>query len=163
MAVLDLATFKRHLNIQPTDRDSDDLPATIAAAEAAVSLACGPLEPTATTRRVRGGQKFLSVPVFPVISVTTVTGKSGAVTAGSGFTVWSESGLLESLSSWSEDWYDVAYVAGRATCPPLLLEAAKEYGRYVWLSRRGGQGADSVSALRRAESLMEKYVLPGFA
>ena len=165
MAVLTLPELKRHLGAKATD-DEADLLVLIDAAEAAVAQRCGPLASTETTVRVRGGRSLV-VP-SPVISVTSVTARSGAVVDAGSYYVLGDSGVIASDSGFAEDFYDVVYAAGRATCPPDLLLAVREMARYMWLSRRGPAagiaGSDTaVSALRRAEEFMAPYMRPGFA
>mgnify|MGYP000119496192 FL=1 len=127
MAVLTLAELKRHLGAKASD-DEADLTALIDAAEAAVAQKCGPLAATAKTRRVRGCTWTLVVP-GPVISVTSVTGKSGVVVDAGSYDVWGDDGIITSDNGFPEEFYDVAYSAGRAACPADLKEAAKEMAR----------------------------------
>ena len=165
MAVLTLPELKRHLGAKAPD-DEADLTALITAAESAVAARCGPLEPTSVTKRIRGGRSLV-LPTTPVISVTTVTGKSGSVVAGGTYYLWGESGVVTSDSEFSEEFYDVVFSAGRSACPADLKEAVKERARYIWQSRRGPAngiaGSESLNALKRSEELMAPYMQPGFA
>jgi hypothetical protein len=167
VAVLTLGELKRHLGAKASD-DEADLTALIDAAEAAVAQRCGPLVSTSTTKRVRGGGRALVLPVTPVVSVTSVTGKSGSLVDAGSYFVWGDSGVVTATAGFAEEFYDVVYAAGRATCPADLLLGVKEMARYMWLSRRGPAagiaGSDTaVSALRRAEEFMAPYTRPGFA
>lgn len=166
MAVLTLTDAKRFLSVKATD-DEADLTTVMAAAEAAVAKVCGPLEATAVTKRVRGGNSLV-LPITPVISITSVTGKSGAVVASTDYSLWPEAGVLTTtLSGFAEEFYDVVYSAGRAACPADLLQAVKEMTRHLWTTRRGPTtgvaGSEPLNARRRAEELMAPHMQPGFA
>ena len=164
---LSLPVVARMSEIATPDNEAD-LSALITAAEAAVAARCGPLEATPLTKRVRGG-RALVLPTTPVISVTTVTGKSGSVVDAGTYYVWGDSGVITSDGGFSEEFYDVAYSAGRTACPADLKEAVKETARDLWLPRRGPAGngvagsPEGSDARRRAEQFMAPYLQPGFA
>jgi hypothetical protein len=137
MSVLKLAEAKRHLGVEQAVRDVD-LQAMIDAAEAVIANHVGPLEATEVTTRVRGYMPGLALPITPVLSLTSVTSDDEStltvddlyVNAG-GVVVYG-SGL-----SFGARYYDVAYQAGRTTCPPDLLMAVKELVRHLWQTQRG--------------------------
>ena len=164
MAVPTLAEVKRHLSIKASDYD-DILPAVITAAIAYVGMECGPLESTSVTTRVPGGGDLLVLPVRPLLSVTSVTGKSGAVVPASTYTVWTDYASVSAVAGgcFSEDYYDVVYAAGRTTCPGPLAEAVKWTVSDMWSPVRGPAagvaGSEPISARARAEFYMAPYRL----
>ena len=163
MAVLTLAELKRHLGTKAPDSEAD-LSALITAAEAWAANRCGPLEPTPATVRVRGGRSLV-VP-GPVISVTSVTARSGAVVDAGSYYLLGDSGVIASDNGFAEDFYDVVYSAGRTACPADLKEAVKEKARDIWMPRRGPAagiaGSEPSNAGRRADELSAPYARPGF-
>lgn len=154
MAVLALDEVKDALNIKQTVTDAQvgDL---IGQAESFVANLCGPLEPTPVTSRIPGG-RYLVLPLGPVLSITSVTGRSGATVTLPGNAL--AGAVLDPGQTLSEDWYDVAYVVGRETCPDDLRRAALEMCRHLWRPQRGAeQRSDAMSALRLAEDLMKPH------
>lgn len=161
MTVLDLNEVKDALNIKQTATD-DQINALIGQAESFVANRCGPLESTPQTCRVRGGGDLV-LPWTPVLSVGTVTGlDSGAAVTVTVAQVDLAAGVI--YGTFPEAGYEVAYTAGRTSCPDDLLRAALEICRHLWRPQRGAeQRSDAMSALRLAEDLMEPHLLPGFA
>ena len=158
MAVLTLAELKRHLGSKASD-DEADLTALIDAAQSAVAARCGPLEPTSVTTRIAGcGATQIALPRRPLISVTSVTGRAGVAMAAASYWVDYDTAVVYTSSEFSEDYYDVVYSVGRASCPAHLKEAVKEMARHMWVARRGPSsgvaGSESINALRRAEEFM---------
>lgn len=139
MSVLTLSDAKTHLNIASSTQDGE-LVRFIEAAEAAIAQRVGPLAATAVTERVEGCTYTLAVTTLPVISLTSVTPVGGsALTLAD---LWlSPAGLVRYPASnvwFGSLHYDVAYSAGRATCPDDLLLAVKELVRHLWDTQRGG-------------------------
>lgn len=137
MSTLTLAQAKSHLNITGNTHDSD-LQDVIDAAEAAISERCGPLSPTTVTARIPAAGQ-LTLPVVPVISLTSVTPvDSSALTIGDLY-LDADSGVVEhnSGSTFSARYYTVVYSAGRSEVPADLLLAVKELVRHLWETRRG--------------------------
>lgn len=138
VSVLTLAEAKTHLNITATTHDAE-LQDVIDAAEAVISKRVGPLQATVRTARVQGGGTRLVLPEYPVTSLTTVTpADSDALTVGD-LSLDSAAGVVTYTSGarFGARWYDVAYSAGRATCPDDLLMAVKELVRHMWDTQRG--------------------------
>lgn len=139
MAVLTLAEAKTHLNITAATHDTE-LGAVIPSAEATIAQRVGPLEPTDITARL-SGTTGLVLPVYPFISLTSVTNSAGTALAVADFTVDPAAGVLEYVSGgkFTSPYYTVVYKAGRAVgaLPADLLLAVKELTRHLWESQRG--------------------------
>lgn len=167
MAVLTKADVKPFLSMQQTDNDAlvEDV---IDQAEAYVVRRCGPLSSTATTRRLTARGCRLILPVLPVVSLTSVT----AVESGDVVTIEDDdqnltAGILGSSALIDGELYTVVWQAGHSPLPADLKRAVIEMCRYLWRPQRGGgvRGGeqDQMAALRLAETLMEPYLMPGFA
>lgn len=140
MSVLTLDQAKTHLQLSLDDHDPDDeLTAFIAATEASLVTAVGPIEPTEVTRRISGGTYTLVLPVSPAIELTTVTPYSGTALTVGDLYLDPTTGLVtnNNMSPFVAAYYTVVYSAGRATCPPDLLMAVKELLRHLWKTQRG--------------------------
>lgn len=139
MAVLSLADAKTHLNITVPTYDAE-LQTFIDSAESVLAQHCGPLAATAKTERLRGGRAALALRTTPAISLTTVTPADGAALSIADLHLDQSSGVVtyNSGATFGARYYDVAYSAGRATCPGDLLLAVKELVRHLWESQRGG-------------------------
>ena len=137
MPVLPLSDLKKHLNITSNTYD-DELESMIAAAEAAIAKRVGPLEPTTVTATV-SGSGALTLPVYPVLSLTSVTDAGGTSVPLLGITTDLASGVLTGSggAGIGSSTYTVVYSAGRATCPPDLLMAVLELVRHFWDTQRG--------------------------
>ena len=137
MAVLEVAEVKDYLNITVGTYDAE-LADMIDAAEAAIAKRVGPLSSTAVTTQLAGGSTLV-LPVYPVLSLTTVTDSYGGVLVVGGITVESATGVLSyttSGNSFTAPYYTVTYQAGRATVPADLLLAVKELVKHLWESQR---------------------------
>ncbi len=180
MAVLTLAAAKSYLQISAATYDAV-LPDWIASSEAVIAQHCGPLEPTARTERLRGGREALALRTTPAISLTTVTPADGAALAIADLYLDQSSGVVtyNSGATFGARYYDVAYSAGRATCPADLLQAVKELLRHQWASaKRSGGGRPGAAASEvtantvpgaayllpfRVSELIAPHLQPGFA
>jgi len=179
MSVLLLDAAKTHLNITAATSDAE-IQAVIDAAEAALTRLVGPLEPTAVTDRVGGCSDSLAVKTVPAISITSITGISGSVLDLTGMHLEPRSGVItHNLGRYFvEHAYDVAYSAGRTTCPADLLMADKELVRHIWQTQRGGTGRPGSRTLEmladtlpgsaytfpfRVNQLIAPHLQPGFA
>ena len=169
MAVLTLGDVKPYLKLQTTDSDAD-VDSFMTAAEAALAKRCGPLEATTVTARVKPLNGVLWLPTTPVISITSVTGRSGGtVTVAAGDV--STGGYIEGPYTFGEDYYTVVYSAGRATCPADLKMAARELVRHLWRTQRGAgvrQGGEDLPGSAysfpiRVEQLIAPHLQHGFA
>lgn len=178
MSVLTLAAAKTHLNITSTTHDTE-LGAFITAAEAAITVRCGPLESMAVTERVTvaSGQLALSRP--PVVSLVSVTPVGGsALTLGDLYLDGRAGVVTGNVSSIPSGDYDVTYNAGRVTCPDDLLLAVKELVRHLWDTQRGptrrpGSTASELTSNTlpgaayllpfRVSELIAPHMQPGFA
>lgn len=142
MTVLDLAAAKEHLNIR-VDTSDAELETFIAAAEAVLAQWVGPLEPTDLTARVAGYGWGLHLPVFPAVSLTSVSPVGGGAADLSGLYLDQPSGTVTRndgarFTAWA---YDVEWTAGRETLPDDLLFADKELVREMWTTQRGSARA----------------------
>lgn len=133
MSVVPLSAVKTHLNITSAAQEGE-LQAFIDAAEAAISRRVGPLEPTTVTAQVSGPSFVL--PVFPVLSLTSLTDAGGTSLPTAGLTVDLASGVVTSPAGFGSGSYTITYSAGRSTCPVDLQLAVKELVRHLWESQR---------------------------
>lgn len=139
MSVLDFDDVKAWLNITMPG-DDDKLQKTIDAAEQAVASRIGPLEPVSVTRRVRGGTIGLTLPLAPVISVTSVVPIGGGTPLDvSTLDVDTSTGIVYLTSGWGfpNHAYTVTYMAGFDDVPADLLQALEELVRHLWRTQRG--------------------------
>lgn len=154
MSAVKLARAKDHLNITSSTNDGE-LQGVIASAESLLAKKVGPLSPTVTTARVRGGDCQLVLPVTPVLSLTSVTPVGGtAVTIGD--LDASSAGLVEYVQGgrFGSGTYVVVYSAGRAELPEHLEMAVLELVRHLWTTQRGpSQRPGSTSSDAMANTL----------
>jgi hypothetical protein len=176
VSALVLEDVKTHLNITTNGYDAE-LTAIIAAAEAAIAQRVGPLEVTTVTARVDGSSGVLVLPIWPVISLTSITDSYGMVLTLGSLAYASDTGLVTYANyggSFTADYYTVVYQAGRTTVPPDLLLAAKELVRHLWESQRssarlpGTEGPMAVPGAAylmpyRVKGLLEPHEHAGFA
>lgn len=148
MSVLDFDDVKAYLNIT-TSTDDDKVQATIDAAQQAIASRIGPLEPTVVTRRVRGGTIGLTMPLAPVISVTSVVPIGGGTPlALSTLDVDTSTGVVYLTNGWGfpNHAYTVTYTAGFNEVPADLMQALLELVRHLWRTQRGSGTARPGSA-----------------
>lgn len=138
MSVLTVDEARDYLNIASIETDTK-IQDTIAAAQAAIEVKVGPLETTAKTARVRGGNGVLVLPDYPVVSVQSIAPSDGSTFEVADLYV-DESGVLSHIDGctyFGAAAYDIAYTAGRATCPGDLRRAVLELVRHLWQPQRG--------------------------
>lgn len=137
MSVLPLAEAKTHLNITRSDYD-DEILAMIGAAEAAIAKRVGPLEPTDVTATVTG-LGALTLPVYPVLSLTTITDAGGTSIPLLGVNVDLAAGVVTGSSGagLGSSTYTITYSAGRESCSGDLRMAVMELVRHMWQTQRG--------------------------
>ena len=136
MSVVTLATARTFLNIDTGTPDAKIQP-RLDAAEAIIERRVGPLSATAKTFRVRGsGTTVLALPYAPIITLTSITGKSGNAVTGTYLNM--TAGTVEADSEFSEDYYTVVVSAGRATLPGHLTEAVLLMTKHLYAAHRGG-------------------------
>lgn len=179
MAVVALAEVKTHLNLTVSTHDGE-VQAFIDAAEAAIGERVGPLGTAAHEARVRGGGSTLVLPIAPAVSLTSVTPADSTALTLSDLHLDEETALVtyEVGGTFSARHYDVAYEAGRATCPADLKLAVKELVRHLWTTQRGATARpgsrESEAASNtlpgaayvfpfRVEQLIAPHEQPGFA
>lgn len=133
MSVVPLADAKTYLNIEATKNDTE-LQGFLDAAEAAIAHRVGPLEPTDVTVRVNGAESLL-LPVYPVLSLTTLTDAGGTSVPTAGLSVDLASGVV-SGSTFGSTSYTVTYSAGRNPLPADLRLAVLELVRHFWKTQR---------------------------
>ncbi|MCB9415384.1 MAG: hypothetical protein H6526_08870 [Actinobacteria bacterium] len=173
MTTLTLADVKPYLGQSQNINDAE-VQVFIAAAESAVEQRVGPLVIAEQTSVVRGsGTCDLALPVCPVASATSVTGKSGSTVAVDWIS--ERAGVLHFESALSEDYYTVVYNAGwaasAASVPADLLLAVKELVRHLYRTQRGpvpAQGGQEPAGAayafpNRVLQLLQPYMSPGFA
>jgi len=140
MAVLSLADAKTHLNIEVTDYDTE-LGGFIDSAEASIAQQVGPLSTATVTARVPGYAWNLYLPIYPAVSLTSVTvvGSSTPLTLG-------DLHLEQRLGQvsynggafFSANAYDITYTSGRSPVPADLVMAVKKLLKAMWNDQRGG-------------------------
>lgn len=179
MSVVSVPEVKTHLNLTVATHDVE-LQTFIDSAEGAISERVGPLAPTATTARVRGGGAALVLPVSPAVSLTSVTPADSTALTLADLHLDTGAGLVtyNSGSAFSARYYTVVYSAGRATSPADLKLAVKELVRHLWATQRGTTARpgsrESESASNtlpgaayafpfRVEQLIAPHEQPGFA
>lgn len=139
MSVVTLAQVKTHLNISVATYDTE-LQTVLDSCEAAIVKKVGPLTSVATTSRAEGYSGCLTLPVPPVISLTSVTPNAGSALTVSDLTVTTGGQVEFTVGGWfPAPWYTVVYNAGRTTLPDDLRLAVLELVRHKWAqSQRGG-------------------------
>lgn len=180
VSVLSVPLAKTHLNITSATYDAE-LQSMIDSAEAILGRLVGPLQATSKTSRVYPREGCtLVLPICPVVSLTSVTPYSGGALTLSDLHLNTDAGTIAystGTGSFTARWYDVVYLAGRATCPDDLLLAVKEFVRHLWTTQRGSSGRPSAAALDaqipragvgylmpyRIQELIAPHVAPGFA
>jgi len=174
MSALTLADAKTYLNISAATYDTE-LQTFIDAAEAAIAQRVGPLTPASVTKRVPGYAWNLHLPVYPAVSLTSVTPVGGSALTLSDLHLEPDIGAVSynGGSFFSSPAYDVVYSAGRSPVPADLLMAVKELLRHLWASQRGGgprpgpttdvQGSAYLMPYRVLELIAPYQLLPGLA
>lgn len=178
MSVVSLSDAKAHLHISTSVSDAE-LQKVIDSSEAAVVAMVGPISAVTVTDTVDCPwstswpavySQSLVLKTWPVISLTSVTGYSGATVSVSDLDV-SSRGLIrykDRVSVFFEPWYSVVYQAGRATLPTDLRLGVLAEIRLRWRSQRGAgtrhpSGADGPdaqsTAADNAASLLRPYLL----
>lgn len=166
MTTVTIADVKPYLNISATTND-DVIASCIGQAEEWVIDRCGPLVSTNLTKRVELTGHSLMLPVYPVISVTSVTGvDTGTVVTLDADDVNLRTGII-TPDTWptADHTFTVVYVAGRSAVPEQLKRAVIEMTRYFWRPQMGAaqarQGDQSVAmaSLRMAEFLIQNYAI----
>lgn len=168
MTALSLAEAKQHLGLSSNEVDSTLL-AVLKAAEAAIAVRCGDLEPVQRTEVVRAVNGTLILR-GPLVSVDSVTLNDVAQTVPTLTATETAAGIV--CGSWSGD-YVVTYTAGRSTLPEDLKMGVKELVAHLWATtqrsssdRRGRETPEDGSAYlfpRRVEQWIAPYVIPGIA
>lgn len=139
MSAVELEDVKAHLNLK-SGVDDAELQAMIDAAEAAIAVRVGALEPTPVTDRLAINGAAL-LPQAPALSITSVTTLAGTAIDVSGLWVDPDAGVVRFVNPsycFASGYYDVVYMVGRTQLPPDLQLAVKEMVRHLWTSQRGG-------------------------
>jgi hypothetical protein len=144
-----LEDARTHLN-DTSNSDDLELQAMLDRAEAAITQLIGPLAPLSVTSSVDGRAGVVSfpdswdgrslvLPVRPVISLTTVTGSSGATVDPALLRVTSQGVVYYSdgFSRFNEIYYTITYQAGRSVLSADLRLAVLELLRHLWETQRG--------------------------
>lgn len=176
MSALTLADAKTYLNISAATYDVE-LQTFIDAAEAAIAQRVGPLTTTSVTKRVPGWGWALHLPIYPAVSLTSVTPVAGSALTLGDLHLEPDIGNVSynGGSFFSSSAYDVVYTVGRSPVPVDLLMAVKELLRHLWTTQRGvsrpgpGPAADPPSPsgflmpYRVLELIAPYQLLPGLA
>jgi hypothetical protein len=172
MSVVGLALVKQFLNITDGSNDAE-LQATVDRAEAILARRVGSLTPVTIVDERHVGPGPLLLKRHPVISVSSVTSGSVAVTD------WDLDGDVLHGSFYAGYPARVTYVAGRPVIPADLEQAVLELVGHLWQSQRV-PGANRVQAFARqseqdvqvgagfllpyrVQTLIEPYQLPTLA
>lgn len=137
MSVLTVAAARNFLGIDVTTYDAK-LQEFIDSAEAAIAEQVGPLTPVEVTERVAGYGYGLSLPIFPAVSLTSVTPVSGTALDPTTLYLDKRRGRVTrndggQFTTWA---YDVVYQAGRDPVPDDLVQAVKEKLYRLWETQR---------------------------
>jgi hypothetical protein len=163
VALVDLASVKKHLNIPATDtRQDDELQVFMAAVEDQARDVCGPISAEMHTEYHDGGRAVISLDWQPVLSVTSVTEYIAASTwnlteqaLGSGgmdaygYTVDLPLGTVTRRSVGSavpfprgRENVRIVYTSGLATAPATVFLGALEFIRHMWsMTQQAGRPA----------------------
>lgn len=148
--LVSLDRVKQHLNQTGTTRHDEELQLLIASATMKIEHLCGPvLRRVVTNERHPGGRAVAlhevpgphGGPYITLTSALPVAGGTGITVAG--LDVDPLSGLVQYASGYGRFpvgphlW---SYVAGRATVPPGIQEAALNFVRGSWETQRGASG-----------------------
>lgn len=167
--VVDLASVKAHLNLNPTDaRQDDELRGFILAAGDLARDVVGPLLPEQHTEWHNGGTRTLTLDWLPVASVLSVTEyvsastwllteqPLGTSTDAYGYTLDLDRGQITRRATGGAVCFPagiknvkVVYTAGRAGAIPWTVRlGALELIRHLWqLTQQGGRSRFGGSAL----------------
>lgn len=174
MSVLTLADAKTYLNVTTSNFDVE-LQTFIDSAEAAIAQRVGPLSTSTVTKRVPGFGWSLHLPIYPAVSLTSVTPVGGSALTLSDLYLEPDVGNVSynGGSFFSSAAYDVVYVAGRSPVPADLLMKVKATLKYLWTSQRGqatrpgpaGPDMTAVSLQTFLDGLLsdQDELLPGLA
>lgn len=181
-SVLQLQAAKDYLNLGSSTTNDAEVQAFIDSAEATIAQRVGPLQPTSVSERLRPtGRSNLVLNVLPVIGLVSVTPVGGTALTVTDLYVGPDSGVVELVNggAFTAAAYDVAYSAGRPTCPPDLLLGVKELVRHLWATQRGAgntagspfsdqtgntvPGAAFILPFRVTELIGPHMAAPGFA
>lgn len=159
-SLLTTAELRRAVGLAATDASRDaELAALGQRLDATIARACrvrqaGVMPPTlrqetlSETFRLPASAARLVLARWPVVSVASVT-EDGAAVAATDYEMSGGVGMLRRLSSdaptsWAAGKIVVAYVAGWATVPPDLKQAAEKLAAVLW-----SEGARADPSLRR--------------
>lgn len=190
--IITVPEAKTFLNITVSTYDAE-LSAFIDSASQTIVNQIGPVagSPNVSEWHDGGSDRLVLRQQGPIQSVTTVTETYGTVTYAltqvdidsspaataygysvdldHGLLVRRASGVAVPFASGTQNVH-VTYVAGYATSPADIKDAAKFWVKYLWETQRGsrkpGSGPDPESAFnarRRAEDILASYVVPGIA
>jgi hypothetical protein len=174
MSALTLADAKTFLNITAATYDAE-LQTFIDAAEAAIAQRVGPLTTSSVTKRVPGYGWNLHLPIYPAVSLTSVTPVGGTALTLSDLHLEGDVGAVSynGGSFFTSPAYDEVYTAGRASVPADLLMKVKFVLKYLWNTQRGtgvrpgAAGPDatppSLNALLDGLFADQDELLPGLA
>lgn len=160
MSVLTLADAKIYLNISAATYDAE-LPAFIDAAEAAIAQRVGPLTTASVTKRVPGYGWNLHLPVYPAVSLTSITPVGGTALTIGDFHLELDVGAVSYNNGafFASSAYDVVYTVGRSPVPADLLQAVKEMLRHLWATQQGSGTRPGTQAAAPAPGRMSDRVL----
>lgn len=174
MSTVQLADVKAYMNITSATNDAE-LQLFLDVAETSIVNKCGPLISTAKTHRSRGGKMVLTVPVTPVLTLTSVTPVNGTALDVTKLNA-DPTGVIEYLTggTFAPVFHDVAYAAGRTAAPVDLVHAVKEHTRHLWESQQGStrrpgststpaQPAAAYAFTWKVNELIAPYLQGGFA
>jgi hypothetical protein len=134
-----LDEFRDSLNLTENDGHTSDeeLWNAVLSAVDLVENECGPIRLREQTSRVRPAGCTLFLPVFPVVSVTTVTDSLLATVSEDRYEVNTDTGVIDGLSPLTSRWYEVTYTVGREPIPRALMDAVLILAKLEWGTQRG--------------------------
>lgn len=139
MSILQQADFADALNISATEVTENLvlLQGLAATVEEGIDFLCGPTTARSVVKTITASGK-IPLPIYPVISLTSVVGDYRGALDVATLKVDPDSGVIR----WPRfyiypDTYTVTYQAGRSPVPSSLEDAAKIILRHLWETRRG--------------------------
>jgi hypothetical protein len=168
-----LAEFRAHLNVTEADGHADDeeMWSAVLAAADQIDYLCGPTRPKSQTSRVDSWTGVLLLPVFPVISLTSITPVNGSALDLTNVYLDTLTGEVKGSALYGT--FNVVYTVGRSPIPQALMTATLILAKLTWNSQRGpsavnrfrGVGDTDAAGMSsgldkyRADRLMDPYRL----
>lgn len=163
MAIVTLAEAKRQLDLT-TDAEDVELQVYVDALPEVIEGIVGVVEPREVTDTVSGGGPSLLVLHPPLLSVTSLSGPTGAsvVYPADTLTVNGPAGVIGRTTGgcFPAGTYTVTYQAGRTSVPPTVKLAALILLQHLWRTQYGA--SRGLSTVGGADDFNVTEPIPGF-